>query len=42
MDKTHDPARAALLAFLRRTFTQLAVAAEKDAKQFRTALKGLS
>jgi hypothetical protein len=38
----HAAARASLLAFLRRTFTQLAVRSEKDAKAFRAMLKGLT
>jgi hypothetical protein len=43
MESMHTPhdtwAAMALLAFLRRTFTQLAVSAEKDAKAYRMALK---
>ena len=42
MHTPHDTwAAMALLAFLRRTFTQLAVSAEKDAKAYRNALKAL-
>lgn len=41
MANTHDPARAALTAFLRRVFCVLANEAQRDALAFRKVLETL-